>query len=116
MKQDYSNEHSSASVSPFDPMPGVLEVASCRTEHGSRRQGYGTKLMQEICGDADIERQVIVLMPKAYDGGPKELDKFYGRFGFIKIQRAPVLMARMPHIFKVRMSEISQAVEAITNG
>lgn len=116
MKQDYSNEHSSARVTPFEPMPGVLEVSSLRTEPGARKQGYGTQLMQSICRDADIERVVLVLSPKAYDSGPNELDKFYGRFGFIQIQRAPVLMARMPHLFKVNMSQTSQAVQALIHG
>lgn len=116
MKQNYGNEHSSARVLPFGPMPGVLEVSSFRTEHAARKQGYGTQLMQAICRDADLERVVLVLSPKAYDSGPKELEQFYGRFGFIQIQRAPVLMARMPHLFKVNMSQTSQAVQALIHG
>jgi len=41
---------------------------------------------------------------------------WYARFGFAVIQKSPVLMARMPQIYKTRLSQVAGAVSELANG
>lgn len=110
MKPVYSNEHSNAKVALSTTAPGIYEVTNVFTEPAARKQGYATQLMREICTAADASREVLMLMCKP------ELSKWYARHGFSVIQKAPLLMIRMPHIFKVNMTPVAQAAQAVSNG
>lgn len=70
------------------------------TDPAKRRLGDARYLMCEICVEADMQKTVLVLEPKADDDGPLDdtaLENFYRRFGFQVIQRGAVtLMARQP--------------------
>lgn len=75
-------------------------VRGLYTDPAKRRLGDARYLMCEICVEADMQRTVLVLEPKAADDGPLDdtaLENFYRRFGFQVIQRgAVILMARQP--------------------
>lgn len=109
MKNKYSNEHASCDILTTEVLPaGVLELSALLTDPAHRREGYATELLNEVCNDADIEGAVLVLSPV-----DEQVHKFYERFGFKVIQPRPVLMARAPQIFKVKMSPISAACSEI---
>lgn len=112
MKTHYSNDFASCEIRESEVLPaGVRELSSLYTAIESRQQGYATELLQAVCNDADIEGMVLVLSPA--DSG---LQAFYKRFGFIEIQPRPVLMARAPQLFKVKMNPMSSAVVSACNG
>ena len=119
MNKHYSNEHSSAEVVPTNikGAEGVLEVVRVWTDPDARKQGFATDLMLEICNDANIEGCVLMLNPKPFGRvGLENLVPFYERFGFDVIQRNPILMARMPQIYKTRLSAIAGAVSEAVRG
>lgn len=120
MHKHYSNEHASAEVVVPTSLPeslrGVLEVVRVHTDHEFRKQGFATELVKSICEEADIEGVVLMLQPKTFGKvGLEDLAPWYERFGFKAIQKKPVvLMARMPEVFKVKMTPIAGAVERIS--
>jgi len=78
---------------------GLLEVKTVHTNKQGRRNGYASRLMAEVCAEADKDRVVLVLTPKQFDNGPigsKQLERWYEKFGFAVIQDKPVLMCRDP--------------------
>ena len=90
---DYSNEHSQCRVSKNDTFPeGCMEVSHVNTDELHRGQGYATKLLEKVCKVADNDTIVLILQPA--------VNSFYERFGFVKIQDDPVLMARQPKYVK----------------
>lgn len=117
MNQHYSNEHSSAEVvvTTTPGIEGVLELVRVWTDPEARKQGFATELVKDICNDADIEGRVLMLSPKTFGRvGLEDLAPWYERFGFVTIQKKPVqLMARMPQVYKARMSDIAGAVESL---
>lgn len=120
MNQHYSNEHSSAEVvsTTIAGAEGVLEVVRVFTDPEARQQGYATELLKAICNDADIEGRVLLLNPKPFGrvAGLADLAPWYTRFGFAVIQKSPVLMARMPQIYKTKLSPIAGAVSELASG
>jgi len=123
MNQHYSNEHSSAEVVVNPSLPpalsGVLEVVRVWTDPEARGQGFATELLKSITEDADIEGVVLILTPRIFGktAGLQDLAKWYERFGFSTIQRSPVvLMARMPQIYKAKLSPIAGAAIEVSRG
>ncbi len=120
MNKHYSNEHSSAEVVINHDLPasisGVLEVVRVWTDPEARNQGFATELMKSIIEDADIEGCVLILRPNTFGKvGLENLAEWYERFGFSTIQIKPVqLMARMPQVYKAKLSSVSgAAMEAV---
>jgi GNAT superfamily N-acetyltransferase len=123
MHKHYSNEHSSAEVAANANLPaslaGVLEVVRVWTDPQARRQGYATELVKSIVQDADIEGVVLILTPRTFgrSAGLEDLAKWYERFGFAVIQKKPiVLMARMPQVYKTKLSPIAGAASEVARG
>lgn len=123
MNKHYSNEHSSAEVVVNTQLPaslnGVLEVVRVWTDPEARKQGYATELMKSITEDADIEGVVLILTPRTFGktAGLEDLAKWYARFGFQTIQTTPVkLMARMPQVFKCKLSAVAGAASEVSRG
>lgn len=78
----------------------VREVSSVHCAISDRRQGHATKLMQEICADADTRKMVLVLVVQSYGAGDRmsdlQLIEWYDRFGFRPLPNGDtVLLARM---------------------
>ena len=119
MNKHYSNEHSSAEIvaTTIAGAEGVLELVRVWTDPEARKQGFATELIKSICEDADIEGRVLMLNPKTFGRvGLENLVPWYERFGFAIIQKKPVLLARMPQIYKTHMNPIAGAVTELTNG
>ena len=90
---DYSNEHARCRVSKSKIFPkGCMELSNVETDELFRNQGYATKLIQKVCKVADNDTIVLVLKP--------DVHSFYERFGFVEIQKDPVLLARQPNYVK----------------
>jgi len=70
----------------------------------SPHNGHATALMHQTCAEADKWWMTLLLHVKPFSDGmtQEQLEKFYGRFGFVRIQDATddgtpcVLMARSP--------------------
>lgn len=78
---------------------GLLEVKSVKTAKPNRRRGHASRLMVDVCAEADKSGTILVLTPEQFDNGPigtKQLEHWYERFGFEVIQDKPVLMCRDP--------------------
>jgi len=85
---------------PKDMSATVVEVSSLWCPPEQRGQRFATKLMHEICDEADKESKVLLLHVHPYGEEPSldstELADWYARrFGFMPIQPRPLLMARM---------------------
>lgn len=136
MKTEFNNEHASCRVVQNPELPSdmdrVREVSRVWTEPGSRKQGYATELMSTVCDEADSEGVVLILQPKPFgDRWPKgagakdqsaylalkaeKLEAWYRRFGFIRTQSNPVLMARAPS-FRPKMTAVVHAVDGVVRG
>ncbi len=87
---------------PVDMQDGTRELVSLESKE--RRHGHATSLMWMVCHEADAARIVLVVQPKSFGSGgmdDEQLQKFYSRFSFVKIQEEPVvLLARSPVIAK----------------
>ena len=117
----YSNQHASAEVVEATALPpgmdGVQELVRVWTDPDQRKQGYATELVKAICNEADITGTVLMLQPKTFGRvGLQDLAPWYARFGFAVIQASPVLMARMPQIYKTTFSPIASAVSEAIRG
>jgi len=56
-----------------------------------RGKGEGTELLKEVCSEADEKRIMLVLIADT-----EKLAMYYERFGFMAIQKNPILMVRSP--------------------
>lgn len=114
LKSEWKNEHAELRCvrNPELPphMDKVREVTRLWTAPGNRKQGYATELLKQVCGEADMLGYVLMLQPKEFgrSEGLKDLAKWYERFGFVKIQNNPVLMARAPE-FKATVTATGYA-------
>lgn len=77
----------------------VREITSVYVPAEQRNQGHATKLMHQLCNEADEAGYVLLLSAKAYGDGDmddSQLTQWYARtFGFAVIQAEPLLLARM---------------------
>lgn len=77
------------------------ELTSLDVPVNLRNQGMGTRLMINVCDEADANGVTLILFPKPYGDVPSmskyELEEWYAsKFGFHTIQNNPIMMARMP--------------------
>lgn len=86
---------------PRDLRGKTREIAHLHCERDSQHQGEATKIMHEVCQEADDADITLVLWPKPYGDDialsqTQLIDWYARRFGFQQIQPNPPLMARMP--------------------
>ncbi len=90
---------------PEEMRPQTREIVSLTSSNP--RKGHATTLMWSVCHEADLAGMLLILQPKPFGDGElddSKLERFYGRFGFVVIQRAPaVLMARGPELRRMVM-------------
>lgn len=83
---------------PVHMRDSIIEVSAVFTPIEERKQGFATKLMGLVCDEADASGKLLLLHVYPYgepDMGVGQLEKWYSdKFGFIKIQEEPLLMAR----------------------
>lgn len=76
----------------------IRVIVRMQTTEECRRKGAATRLLKQVCGEADLYETVLVLTPAAFLDAPIDdthLAAWYRRFGFNAIQTEPVvLMAR----------------------
>lgn len=78
------------------------EVVSVDVPENLRRQGMATRMLQNVCDEADAHNIILLIFPKPFGEGEKmdasQLADWYAeRFGFQVIQVQPtIMMARMP--------------------
>lgn len=81
-----------------DEAQRVRMIVGLHTDKGYRRKGDATRLMKQVCGEADEDGTLLLLEPKPDDEAELDefiLQNFYRRFGFTRVQKQPiVLMAR----------------------
>lgn len=121
MRKDFKNEHASCEVVKNPELPPemdrVRELVRVWTDPEHRKQGFATELVKTVCDEADAEGIVLILQPRPFGHvqGLQALEGWYRRFGFIRTQDNPVLMARAPS-FRPRVSEIAGAVNGVVRG
>jgi GNAT superfamily N-acetyltransferase len=77
-------------------VPGNLrgfsrEITEFYVPEEFRGKGEGTELLKEVCEQADSEKIQLLLIADT-----EKLANYYERFGFVAIQKAPILMVRSP--------------------
>ena len=73
----------------------VREVTSVRVDSERRGEGLGSELMRHICREADLMGMALMLSVEPFDGGMstrEQLEAWYERFGFARIQEQPVVI------------------------
>jgi hypothetical protein len=62
------------------------------------KKGHATKLMQEVCSEADKENIMLLLHVEPYGEMDKAaLQDWYSRLGFFILQETPTIMVRQAH-------------------
>lgn len=77
----------------------VREVSGVVCDQAARGKGHAKALMAGVLSDADASRITLLVMVEPFDDGPMgigDLRAWYERMGFVEIQAAPCVMARMP--------------------
>jgi N-acetylglutamate synthase-like GNAT family acetyltransferase len=64
------------------------ELCDLYVPPAERRKGHATALVREVLKQADAAGLVLLVRP------PSDVQDWFGRFGFMKIQDAPLLLAR----------------------
>lgn len=82
---------------PEDMRAHVRELLSVQSSNP--RKGHATALMWQTCAEADKHWVTLMVQVRPFDDGPdrEKLQRWYGRFGFVKFQDEPLLMARTPN-------------------
>lgn len=86
---------------PEDMRASIREIVSLASDE--RGNGHATALMHQVCAEADMAGLVLLLEAKPFAEGmtQEQLEKFYERLGFVKIQDEPVLMARQAQALRI---------------
>lgn len=100
----------------------ILQISNLATDAGSQNAGHATELMKEVCRRADLSRFMLMLEPQPFGKralDAAQLEAWYAKFGFERIQSKPVLMAREPQdrrydIESDEMTPVSAAVRMMT--
>lgn len=102
---------------PPEMRPVTRELSELLVPVASRHEGQATRLMHQVCDEADKERITLVLFVDPFDEpdlGRSQLADWYARrFGFIPIQADPLLLARMPGSTPCMLNPIAKAVESM---
>jgi GNAT superfamily N-acetyltransferase len=91
----------------------LLQVNDIKTEPEHQNKGEASRLMNELCRRADMSTCLLVLRPEPFDEEPlnaEALEKWYGKFGFHRIQDKPVLLCRDPKrkVWSIDTDEVSE--------
>jgi GNAT superfamily N-acetyltransferase len=86
---------------PEDMRSAIRELVAVSSHE--RGKGYARALMYQVTAEADLAGLVLMLKVEPFADGmtAEQLEKFYGSFGFLRIQDEPVLMAREPETPRV---------------
>lgn len=76
---------------PVSQRGRAREISALYTDESVRGEGYATRLLHEVCFEADMHGLVLVILPDT-----EQLAHWYARFGFALLQNDPLLMARPP--------------------
>lgn len=79
----------------------VREVSHLEVPIEDRRKGYASELLKRVCDEANACAMVLLLLP---DEAQDWLISFYERFGFVRIQDSPPIMARTPVIKSINLA------------
>lgn len=76
----------------------IVELSALHVPVEQRREGFATRLLTQLCQEADEAGKLLLLHVKPFSDGvmsESQLAAFYAAFGFQDIQPRPRLMARM---------------------
>lgn len=83
---------------PEEMRPHVREIVSVHS--GNARKGQASALLYRVCAEADRASMTLMVQVGAFGAenalSDEQLEGWYARFGFLRIQAAPLLMARSP--------------------
>lgn len=80
-------------VEMWEPVRELVSIVS-----HDRGKGHASALLHQVCAEADRAWITLMLHVEPFAEGMtlEQLTCFYCKFGFVKIQDAPCLMARSP--------------------
>lgn len=85
---------------------GVREISALETDPHHRRNGDATKLMNEICADADTRKMILVLTVQPFGVLPRlsgpQLVAWYMKFGFNPLPNGSTIMLARMHAIIVQ--------------
>lgn len=81
---------------PVEIQDQVREIVSIQSTNP--RKGHATALLHQVCAEADKWWITLLVQVAPFNDGMtlEQLEKWYCRFGFLRIQDDPMLMARSP--------------------
>lgn len=103
---------------PVHMRPQTRELSKLDVPENLRKQGMATRLLTKVTEEADAHGITLILFPRPFGDEPRmnvdQLEEFYTRrFGFIRIQAKPPMMARMPWSTPRFFNAISGAIKGI---
>jgi GNAT superfamily N-acetyltransferase len=78
-------------IVPGDLRGFAREITEFYVPEEFRGKGEGTELLKDVCEQADQNKILLVLIADTL-----KLAMYYERFGFVAIQKEPMLMVRSP--------------------
>lgn len=77
---------------PEDMRSGIREIVDLASKNQGK--GHATALMHRVCKEADKTGHILLLTPKSFADGmtTEQLRDWYGRFGFVELQKEPELL------------------------
>lgn len=97
------------SALPEHMRQGVREISALETDPHHRGEGDATKLMKEICADADARRMILVLMVQPFGVLPRmsgpQLIAWYMTFGFQPLPNGTTTMLARMHAINIEVKK-----------
>ncbi len=85
---------------PANLRGGLLEVSHVLTPESDRGQGHASRLIEQVCAEADAAGKLLLVRPLPFDVPEltqDQLTDWYLGFGFLVLQENPVrLLVRRP--------------------
>lgn len=107
--------HASMKLTPLAGLEDrhLLTISDLKTDEEHQNKGEATRLMEEACRRADMSTFLLILSPVPFNGSPlsaQNLERWYGKFGFKKIQDKPVMMCRDPKrkVWNINTDEVAE--------
>lgn len=99
---------------PVRMRPVTREISGLHTDAADQGRGDATTLMHRVCREADDQGITLLVWPNPFGDdmamGRTQLIAWYARrFGFVQIQAAPPMMARMPWSTPQTLTPIASA-------
>ncbi len=84
---------------PIKNVENCRELTRFHVPPAKRGCGAGSRLLQKVCREADGAKKALLICVNPFDEAERtaeQLEAWYGRYGFERIQAEPLVMCRQP--------------------